>query len=137
VFFLLRHSKEHQDFWNFLKKYQAIMRKRGQQAKIGTSDSDSSNKLSEIFKLPLRYDKRWRLNFVYKPNKLNMMSYDALGLYFFINLSIFIYEIYFQNSFLGNQLKFDCSDEQFQEFEFIIHLFLDYRQKENVIFISI
>jgi hypothetical protein len=78
-FVLSSKSKEHEDFWGFLKKYQALMRKRGQQAKVGTGASDSSNKLSEAFKLPLKYDKQWRLNFVYKPNKSNMSTYDAFG----------------------------------------------------------
>jgi hypothetical protein len=55
------------------------MRKRSQQAKVGTGASDSSKKLSEVFKLPLKYDKRWRLNFVYKPNKSTLSSYDAFG----------------------------------------------------------
>ena len=67
------------DFWSFLKKYQSLMKRRGQQAKVGL---DLERSLSKVFKLPLNYDKRWRLNFLYKPNKSHVSSYDAFGTLF-------------------------------------------------------
>ena len=35
--------------------------------------------------------------------------------------------------FKGHQTKLNVTDEQFEEFEFIIHLYLDFCQKEKVL----
>ncbi|CAF1064378.1 unnamed protein product, partial [Brachionus calyciflorus] len=102
-------SKEHTDFWSFLSKYQNLIKKKSASLP-SISQSSETNSFSPNLKLPLKYDKRWRLNFVYKPNKSDQSgAYDALG----------------------NKIKFECSQEKMKEFEFIIHLYLDFLQKEK------
>ena len=88
------------------------MRRRS--AAVSTNAEKSTaqqQQLSEVFRLPRKYDKRWRLNFVYKPNrKTTLSAYDAFG----------------------NKVRTECTDEQLQEFEFIMHIYLDFCQKEKV-----
>ena len=51
-----------------------------------SNTADTANKFSTKFKLPLKYDKRWRLNFIYKPKIETFAAYDATGkLVFFLN----------------------------------------------------
>ncbi len=64
----------------FLRKYQALMRRKQQTTPTAVSSGVGSNEYSPRFHLPLKYDRRWRLNFVYRPNKTHMSTYDALGL---------------------------------------------------------
>ena len=61
------------------------------------------------FKLPLNYDKRWRLNFVYKSKKETFAAYD----------------------WQGKAIQTDVTDQQAKEFELILHLYLDFCQKEK------
>jgi HrpA-like RNA helicase len=61
------------------------------------------------FKLPLNYDKRWRLNFVYKTKKETFAAYD----------------------WQGRAIQTDVTDQQAKEFELILHLYLDFCQKEK------
>jgi len=63
------------------------MRRKSQQ--IETKNADQKEQFSKIFKLPLRYDKRWRLNFVYKPNKLNVSTYDYSGILWLLHFIVF------------------------------------------------
>ena len=55
------------------------MKRKTQQ--IEPKHANQKEQYSKIFKLPMKYDKRWRLNFVYKPNKLNVHTYDYSGTY--------------------------------------------------------
>jgi hypothetical protein len=74
---ILRGSKELEDFWSFLKKYQAL-KKRKPTANKG-SEQATQVELSTNLRLPQNYDRRWRLNFIYKPCKMHMATYDAQG----------------------------------------------------------
>lgn len=69
-------TKAHEDFWTFLKKYESLKRRKGQKTK---SDDQKERILSQNYKLPLNYDKRWRFNFVYKANKSYISAYDSQG----------------------------------------------------------
>ena len=103
-------SKEHSDFWSFLSKYQNLLKRKANSTAPSASTAKLSESFSDKLNLPLKYDKRWRLNFVYKPNKTEQSgAYDAFG----------------------NRTKFECSEEKLREFEFIIHLYLDFCQKEK------
>ena len=102
-------TKENNDFWIFLKKYQALMKRKQPPTHQQSSSSSEANQYSDNLKLPLKYDKRWRLNFIYNPNKTSLSSFDSFG----------------------NKLKHQIADEHYQEFEFIIHLYLDFCQKEK------
>jgi hypothetical protein len=53
------------------------MKRKTQQ--LEQKNPNQKEKYSKILKLPMKYDKRWRLNFVYKPNKLNVNTYDYTG----------------------------------------------------------
>lgn len=101
-------SKEHADFWTFLKKYQSLMKRKAPHTSSQTDPLTTD--YSQRFHHPLNYNKRWRLNFVYKPSKSNFSMYD----------------------WQGNSLKTKATEEQLSEFEMIIHYFLDFRQKEKV-----
>ena len=103
-------SKEHADFWTFLKKYQALMKRKPTQ-QTSSQTNPLNTEYSQEFHHPLNYDKRWRLNFVYKPAKSKFSMYD----------------------WQGNALKVEATEDQLKEFEMIIHYFLDFRQKEKVI----
>jgi hypothetical protein len=107
--FFPKNSKENQDFWTFLRKYQALMKRKASETRP-TGQNKCKIEFSEKLKMPLSYDKRWRLNFVYNSNKSNAnASYDSFG----------------------NTVKQAVTEEQHQEFEFIIHLYLDFLQKEK------
>ena len=56
---------------------------RNRKQSMPSDKSISTNQMSLYsakFKLPLKYEKRWRINFIYKANKTNMASYDAFGI---------------------------------------------------------
>jgi hypothetical protein len=77
-FDLKRASKTHEDFWIFLKKYEGLKRRKPT-AKSSASQLTTERVVSIKYKLPLDFDKRWKFNFVYKPHKSNISSYDAHG----------------------------------------------------------
>jgi hypothetical protein len=83
--------------------------------KNADNNKSTTTQYSSKFNLPLKYNKRWRLNFVYHPNKTHMTTYDALG----------------------NSIKLNVTEDQFNEFEFILHLYLDFCQKEKVYLLKI
>lgn len=86
-----------------------MMMTKRREVKTAKQEKDGSQ-YSALFGLPLNYDKRWRLNFVYKPNKsMHMSQYDAFG----------------------NKIKVEISEDKFTEFEFILHIFIDFGQKEK------
>ena len=91
--------------------------------------SSTTSQYSPKLKLPLKYEKRWRLNFVYKPNKLSLSSYDAFGTFRTISVSNYFFLFFFKK---GNKIKAELNEDQFNEFEFIIHFYLDFCQKEKV-----
>lgn len=84
---IFRGSKDHSDFWSFLSKYQNLIKKKTNASKNSTKLED--NKFSEVLQLPLKYDKRWRLNFVYKPNKSDETgAYDSTGIFKILTMKI-------------------------------------------------
>lgn len=105
------NSKEHSDFWTFLRKYQALMKRKPPSNTGEKSRANFTCDYSPKFNLPMSYDKRYRLNFVYKPRRETFAAYD----------------------WQGRALKVDVTDDQMKEFELIIHLYLDFCQKEKVV----
>lgn len=105
------NCKEYTDFWAFVKKYQAMMKRRpAAAAKEGSKSTRVVvGELSARFHLPVSYDKRWRLNFVYRSKKETFAAYD----------------------WQGKAITTDVSEEQLKEFELIVHLYLDFCQKEK------
>ena len=79
-FIFLRDSKEYKDFWIFLKKYQSLVARRAPSKSLSSFNFNDS-KYSKKFNHPLKYDKRWRFNFLYKLNKQNAYgsTYDLHG----------------------------------------------------------
>ncbi len=100
-------SKEHTDFWSFVKKYQALMKRR-QALNTNTFDT-SKTSFSPILNLPIHYDRRYHINFVYKPRKETFAAYD----------------------WQGRAVQTTVTDAQAAEFELIIHLYMDFCQKEK------
>lgn len=88
----------------FLRKYQNLIRRKQ------PSTNRELVSFSKLLKLPLKYEKCWRFNLIYKANKSHIATYD----------------------FHGNKKEIEINDEESQEFEFIIHLYLDFCQKEKV-----
>jgi ATP-dependent RNA helicase DHX34 len=86
-----------------------MKRRRGNCADKPISKSALSNDYSKEYKLPLKYDKRWRLNFIYESIKSKVSNYDAAG----------------------NQIKTNIDNKKLDEFELIIHLYFDFCQKEK------
>jgi len=73
-------------------------------------------------------------------NQINKMPM-VLPMIYMVNMNLSFYNgydckikrlLYFW-FWKGQQTKLNVSDEQFEEFEFIIHLYLDFCQKEKVI----
>lgn len=100
-------SQEHTDFWSFVKKYQALMKRR--QSTATPQDLTKPSSFSAKLHLPLPYDRRYHINFVYKPRKETFAAYD----------------------WQGRALEAKVTDEQAAEFELIIHLYMDFCQKEK------
>jgi hypothetical protein len=76
---LKSNSKEYNEFWSFLRKYQALLKRRPPPS-LSTTSAQLNNQYSAKFNLPLKYDKRWRLNFLLKLNRSHLTTYDASGL---------------------------------------------------------
>ena len=75
----LRNSKEHAEFWTFLRKYQALSMRRDVQMKT-TFDAKVSQTFSEKFNLPKIYDKSYRFSFVIPEiEPISRVKYDAFG----------------------------------------------------------
>ncbi len=63
-----------------MKKYQLLVARRTPTSKSSSLSASEDMKYSKKFNHPLKYDKRWRFNFLYKPNKQNTGStYDLHG----------------------------------------------------------
>ena len=99
LLFASSNSKEYTEFWSFLRKYQALVKRR----QSNLVDASSVSQYSTKFNLPLKYEKRWRLNFVYKPNRFHLTTYDASGIILIIFLKLILFSFYFIHSIMANR----------------------------------
>ncbi|CAD5124250.1 DgyrCDS12547 [Dimorphilus gyrociliatus] len=69
---IISGEKEEEDFWAFLRKYEAFQKKRGQNKSY--KDEDNSRKLSKKFSLPLNYEKKFKMNYSLSRHALKYLA---------------------------------------------------------------
>ena len=127
-----RNSKEHAEFWTFLRKYQALSMRRDVQMKT-SFDQKVSQTFSDKFNLPKIYDKSYRFNFVIPDiEPASRVKYDAFGRVRFWDSSSSFPANLSPFSIPGNEVKQKVPEERIKEFKFIVQLYLDFMQKEKV-----
>ncbi|KAB7501327.1 putative ATP-dependent RNA helicase DHX34 [Armadillidium nasatum] len=110
-----KNSQEYKDFWKFLQKYQSLSRakKIREMSSNDISKSDERQILSSTFELPLKFEKRYCINFALKNKEIEGLQKKLPP----IDLE-------------DTQTK-RLSSKRLSEFKFILLLYLDFNQKQK------
>jgi len=108
---IVKHgSKEYEDFWKFLDKYQSLQRKKKLQGGSSSNRKRKKHSLSDTLSVPTSSDQSYNLNFEMKPNN---------------------------SSELMNRLPFrddpreGLSESKVMKFRSIVSIYIDFLQREK------